>query len=284
MWLLQLWSFKNVFGKKTLHDIFPSESGRVNIDGIWVTFKPFVSQLVPDWRCYVEGIMYFYSVGVVKSNSFSRQGEQGSDCLCTTVSCIHDFAEITLSTVCFARGDWAILIPCTKKEEIWFNLRMTYIYTHSFGSHINKAMQAHSIILTISSQWIMTLHCIYTDTPRNPNTCTQSVLYTRQSHTPPYPLLKLPRLRCESMYQSSESRWDRNPLIDLWLQSKCTEAGLPRLRKNTERRHNGGTTVEGKAEEITSQALQGCSAGGGVGWGGLLVVLRKEHMGPHSQN
>lgn len=108
----------------------------------------------------------------------------------------------------------------------------------------------------------MTLHCIHTDTQRNPNTCTQSVLYTRQSHTPPYPLLKLPRLRYESMYQSSESRWDRNPLIDLWLQSKCTEAGLPRLRKNTERRHNGGTTVEGKAEEITSQALRVCSAGG----------------------
>lgn len=38
---------------------------------------------------------------------------------------------------------------------------------------------------------------------------------------------KLLRLRYESMYQSSESRWDRNPLTDLWSQSNRTEAGLP---------------------------------------------------------
>lgn len=61
--------------------------------------------------------------------------------------------------------------------------------------------------------------------------CTYSVLYTHQLHTPSYPHLKLPRLRFKSMYQSSESRWDRNPLIDLWSQSNRTGAGLPQPQK-----------------------------------------------------
>lgn len=74
-----------------------------------------------------------------------------------------------------------------------------------------------------------------------------SVLHTRQSRTPTGSPLKRPP---ESMYQSSESRWDRNPLRGLWSQSNCTEAGFSSASRNTGRRHNGGQLWRGKQKRL----------------------------------
>lgn len=140
---------------------------------------------------------------------------------------------------------------------------------HTYVLYMSQFFLRHMIIgqsksQTISSYWIIMLHWMLTNTYKNPHMGTSSVSYTHQSHTPTYPHLKLPQLRYESMYQSSESRWDRNPLIDLWLQSKCTEAGLPQLQKT-----QGDGTMgdncgrESRGDYISDSA--GFSAGGAGG-------------------
>lgn len=77
------------------------------------------------------------------------------------------------------------------------------------------------------------------------------------------PLCSRRRLWCESTRRSSESRWDRNPLTELWSPSGGTDAALPRLW-----RHNGGEPPNGKAKEITSQT-----------WRGAPAVFREERAG-----
>lgn len=87
-------------------------------------------------------------------------------------------------------------------------------------------------------------------------------------------------LRYKSMYLSSESRWDRKPLTDLWSQSVV------------EKPHGGRFTLASKT--------QGCGTMGGQLWKGrrrrlhlrlrapslweALVVLRKERKGSNSEN
>lgn len=75
------------------------------------------------------------------------------------------------------------------------------------------------------------------------------------------------RLWCESTYRSSESRWGRNPLTELWSRSGRTSAALPRPR-----RHNGGQPPNGRAEEITSQTPRGAPAVFCEERAGLLLV------------
>lgn len=72
---------------------------------------------------------------------------------------------------------------------------------------------------TSSSHWIIMLYRIHRNTYKSTCTGLCSVSFTRLSRMPTSLHLKLLGLRYESMYQSSESRWDRNPLTDLWSQS-----------------------------------------------------------------
>lgn len=94
-----------------------------------------------------------------------------------------------------------------------------------------------------------------------------SVSFTHSSRRPTYPHLKLLWLRYESMYQSSESRWDRNPLTDLWSQSVVEKphGGRFTLASKTQ---GHGTMGDNSRRESRGDYISGsvrCSAGGAGG-------------------
>lgn len=137
----------------------------------------------------------------------------------------------TRHSIVFAKLDWAISLQGWKKTTTTkqFKIRKT---SHCFSwPNNNKAPRAHSIIQTIPLYWTTSLHCTCSQAHRwrrriKKLICAHRLFYAPVDLIHLLPLLKRLRLWYESMYQSSEPRWDINPLIDLWLQSKCTEAAL----------------------------------------------------------
>ena len=85
-------------------------------------------------------------------------------------------------------------------------------------------------------------------------TLARTVFHPVIHHTRPHLLIwNRLWLRYKSMYQSSESRWDRNPLTELWSQSVAEKphgGGFYLGFKNTVPWHNGGQLWKGRQRRL----------------------------------